>query len=182
MALAYNIVAYSGLVGKPSQGQFDRHDSCIEVEEQPTICCQPDLLVLSSLYLAMSFLDDRSCPLANWSYGIAEGTFSAGQIGAMNNRVLESLEWRLHRFTTPEMLSSAMEMLHWQTTPSEPILTIVPPTPVEEKPLRLDLGQAKLMHGLITPVATPTKEEYSAELKSAALVDIEGKSAAWWTH
>ena len=70
-----------------------------------------DLLVVSALSLAVSYTNDKPPSFSHWSQHVCEGTWTAARIDKTSLQVFAALNWRLHNFSHPSALQTALSRL-----------------------------------------------------------------------
>lgn len=70
-----------------------------------------DLLVVSALSLAVSYTSDNPPPISHWSQHVCDGTWTAARIDKTSLEVFAALGWRLHEFSHPSALQTALSSL-----------------------------------------------------------------------
>lgn len=133
-----------------------------------------DLLVVSTLSLAVSYILDHPPSLSYWSRDVCDCRWTAQRIDEMGLRLLAQLDWRLHEFSSPREIQVAMNQLleaAWDVSSKADMLSELDDAlPTDSGPLKLETAAqcettmeerpAQWVNGQITPNATPIESDF----------------------
>lgn len=124
-------------------------------------CHAADLLTVSALSLAVTYVDDHPPRSSWWSRFVCNDLWAAADIDGMMLHMLVTMDWRLHCLSSPQALERGMTLL---LPPPPPLLasrlketyeTQSPTTKLAPLAIPIEDTMSCWLYGQLTPDASP---------------------------
>lgn len=107
-ALAFNILSALQAPGP----NLWRRDFTTSRDQADTIYFKriqcPELIILSSLQISSSFMNDQPLKLSSWVEKVAQNSFTKDDLTTMDAHIFDRIEWQLYRLAQPSAIDATL--------------------------------------------------------------------------